>query len=73
VDQVVSNNDEDATRGFHISFMELTHSCSILDMNSSKEHRTTHEAQKVIKGTKFAANSWIHLYDVVETQRRGCT
>jgi hypothetical protein len=41
--------------------------------NSAKERRTTHEAISVGKGTKFAANSWIHLYDVVETQKRGCT
>jgi len=41
--------------------------------NSEKDGRTTHEAISVGKGTKFAANVWIHLYDVVETQKRGCT
>jgi len=40
---------------------------------TQKDHRTTHEAIAVEKGTKFAANAWIHLYDVVETQKRGCT
>jgi prolyl 4-hydroxylase len=38
-----------------------------------KDGRTTHEAIAVVKGTKFAANAWIHLYDNVETQKRGCT
>ena len=60
---------------FFLSWNSLTPVRSILDMNknSLKDYRTTHEAQKVIEGTKFAANSWIHLYDVVETQKRGCT
>jgi prolyl 4-hydroxylase len=40
---------------------------------SEKDGRTTHEAIAVKEGTKFAANTWIHLYDVIESQKRGCT
>lgn len=28
------------------------------------DDRTIHEARPVIKGMKYAANSWIHLYNV---------
>lgn len=35
--------------------------------------RTMHAALPVIKGKKFAANSWIHLYNYEEPNRWGCT
>ena len=31
-----------------------------------------HEALEVLKGTKFAANAWIHLYNSVEATKQGC-
>ena len=37
-----------------------------------KDPRTNHEAQNVVQGTKFGANAWLHMYDYVEPQRRGC-
>ena len=46
---------------------------SILDSDPSKQDgRTTHEAMPVIEGLKFAANGWIHLYDYLGPQERGC-
>ena len=38
-----------------------------------KDGRTTHEAISVVDGVKFAANAWVHMYDVIDTQKRGCT
>eukprot|EP00978_Attheya_sp_CCMP212_P008173 scaffold19088_cov53-Attheya_sp.AAC.7 len=38
----------------------------------NKDKRTTHEAQPVIAGTKFAANAWIHMYDFVTPYKVGC-
>ncbi|KAL3934164.1 MAG: hypothetical protein SGBAC_010060 [Bacillariaceae sp.] len=35
--------------------------------------RTYHEALPVTKGTKFAANHWIHLYDHERANKWGCT
>lgn len=35
--------------------------------------RTLHEAKPVIKGKKFAANSWIHLFDYTVPNLWGCT
>mmetsp|Transcript_18858 Transcript_18858/g.18977 ORF Transcript_18858/g.18977 Transcript_18858/m.18977 type:complete len:395 (-) Transcript_18858:129-1313(-) len=35
--------------------------------------RTTHEAKPVIKGKKFAANAWIHLFDFQQANLWGCT
>ena len=35
--------------------------------------RTMHEARPVVKGIKFAANSWIHLYNFMEPNLWGCT
>jgi prolyl 4-hydroxylase len=32
-----------------------------------------HEARAVIKGKKYAANSWIHLYDYNISNLHGCT
>mmetsp|Transcript_13489 Transcript_13489/g.19441 ORF Transcript_13489/g.19441 Transcript_13489/m.19441 type:complete len:132 (+) Transcript_13489:876-1271(+) len=47
---------------------------SVLDSNPSKQDgRTMHEAMQVEAGTKFAANGWIHLYDYISPQERGCT
>jgi prolyl 4-hydroxylase len=37
------------------------------------DQRTTHEARPVIKGTKMAANAWIHLYDYHQPNLWGCT
>lgn len=38
-----------------------------------QDPRTIHEAMAVIKGVKFAANSWIHLYDFEKSNLWGCT
>jgi Uncharacterized iron-regulated protein len=47
---------------------------SVLDRDpSQKDGRTTHQALPVEKGTKYGANTWVHLYNVIETQKRGCT
>ena len=47
---------------------------SVLDSNpKDKEPRTDHEAQDVIKGTKFGTNAWIHLHDYMAAQDLGCT
>jgi prolyl 4-hydroxylase len=40
---------------------------------SAKEPRTNHEAKAVIEGIKYAANSWIHLYDYNIPNLWGCT
>jgi prolyl 4-hydroxylase len=37
------------------------------------DHRTTHEARPVVKGTKYAANTWIHQYDFKVPNLWGCT
>jgi len=39
---------------------------------SVKDGRTRHEALAVEKGTKYAANAWIHLYNYEDAQKRGC-
>ena len=36
------------------------------------DDRTKHQALEVEKGTKFAANGWIHMYDYEGPQERGC-
>jgi len=38
-----------------------------------KDPRTMHEAKPVIRGKKFAANSWIHLYNYDVPNLWGCT
>ena len=38
-----------------------------------QDMRTMHEARPVVKGIKFAANSWIHLYNFVQPNLWGCT
>eukprot|EP00051_Salpingoeca_urceolata_P017781 m.245103 g.245103 ORF g.245103 m.245103 type:complete len:259 (-) comp19048_c2_seq1:149-925(-) len=37
------------------------------------DYRTEHEALPVIKGSKWAANKWIHAYDFVTNWKRGLT
>jgi len=44
--------------------------------NDDPEHidsRTLHQAHPVIKGRKFAANTWIHLYNFEKSNLWGCT
>ena len=38
-----------------------------------RDPRMDHEALPVEKGTKFAANGWVHLFDERGPQKRGCT
>jgi len=38
-----------------------------------KDPRTDHEAQDVIEGVKFGANAWLHMFDYMAAQVRGCT
>lgn len=40
---------------------------------SRQDPRTHHAALPVIRGTKYAANSWIHLYDFEKSNLWGCT
>lgn len=42
-------------------------------MPSRQDPRTHHAALPVIRGTKYAANSWIHLYDFERSNLWGCT
>ena len=37
------------------------------------DHRTLHQAKPVIKGRKFAANTWIHLHNFEKSNLWGCT
>ena len=37
------------------------------------DDRTYHEALPVTKGTKYAANFWLHQYDYVTPHHSGCT
>jgi len=39
----------------------------------AQDVRTMHEALPVIRGKKYAANSWIHLYDYMKPNLWGCT
>ena len=39
----------------------------------TQDQRTHHEALPVTKGTKYAANFWIHQYDYVAAHHMGCT
>ena len=46
---------------------------SVLDSDPmAKDGRTTHEALKVEAGVKYATNGWIHMYNYVDPQERGC-
>lgn len=38
-----------------------------------QDPRTHHEAVPVLRGTKYAANSWIHAYDFSASLIWGCT
>ena len=47
---------------------------SVLDDDlNAIDKRTMHEAKPVIKGLKFGANVWIHLYDFTTPNLWGCT
>ena len=47
---------------------------SVLDADPKRQDpRTHHQALPVEKGTKFAANAWIHLYDYKMPNLWGCT
>ena len=47
---------------------------SLLDSDPmEKDPRTDHEAQDVIGGVKFGANAWLHMFDYVAAQERGCS
>ena len=47
---------------------------STLDADpEAQDMRTFHEAKPVINGIKYAANSWIHLYDYAKPNLWGCT
>ena len=47
---------------------------SVLDADPTKQDpRTRHAALPVQKGTKFAANAWIHNFDYKEPNLWGCT
>ena len=39
---------------------------------TQKDGRMMHQALDVEEGTKFAANGWIHMYDYVTPQAKGC-
>lgn len=38
----------------------------------AKDGRMMHQALEVEAGTKHAANAWIHMYDYVTPQTKGC-
>jgi len=47
---------------------------SVLSSNpEKKDHRMDHEALPVIKGLKYGANAWIHLYDFKAPHLTNCT
>ena len=47
---------------------------SVLNHNlEAQDPSTMHEARPVIKGLKYAANSWIHLYNYEVPNLWGCT
>eukprot|EP00049_Salpingoeca_infusionum_P019041 m.359876 g.359876 ORF g.359876 m.359876 type:complete len:272 (-) comp18784_c0_seq1:199-1014(-) len=46
---------------------------SSLENTSTKDARTDHEAQPVIKGAKYGANKWIHINDFITPWRKGLT
>ncbi len=43
------------------------------DNPTQQDPRTNHGAQPVKKGIKYAANSWIHLYNFQKPNLWGCT
>lgn len=38
----------------------------------ASDPRMRHQALPVTAGTKYASNGWIHLYNYVDPQSRGC-
>jgi len=47
---------------------------SVLDEDATKiDSRTYHEAQAVVKGVKYGANAWYHLYNFQEPNLWTCT
>ena len=40
---------------------------------TKQDIRTRHQALKVDKGVKYAANAWIHLYNYKTPNLWGCT
>lgn len=47
---------------------------SVVDHDpEQQEGRTMHEAKPVIRGHKYAANAWIHLYNFAQANLWGCT
>jgi prolyl 4-hydroxylase len=47
---------------------------SVLNEDPTRQDpRTFHQALPVVKGAKFAANAWIHLYDYKMPNLWGCT
>ena len=47
---------------------------SVHDDDLQKPERLSlHEARPVVRGRKYAANSWIHLYDYNVPNLHGCT
>ena len=42
------------------------------DDTDTADLRTRHQATKVIKGVKYAANKWIHNYNFDRAMRYGC-
>ncbi|GMH59472.1 hypothetical protein TL16_g02834 [Triparma laevis f. inornata] len=47
---------------------------SVLDGDPTRrDARTMHQANPVVKGVKYAANSWLHLYDFKTPNAAGCT
>jgi len=38
-----------------------------------RDPRTHHEAKAVIKGEKYAANAWLHMFDFKAPFKVGCT
>ena len=39
---------------------------------TNADYRTQHEALPVIRGVKYAANAWLHLYDFRTPHANGC-
>lgn len=37
------------------------------------DERTRHESLPVVRGTKFAANFWIHMFEFQDAHNRGCS
>ena len=46
---------------------------SVLDHDPNlRDDRTEHESVAVGRGTKYAANYWLHMWDFQEPTRHGC-